>query len=103
MNPQTIIQTTAKYFEVPAEDLAGPSRTAKLCHPRMMAAYLCTELTDASYGEIAAQFANKDRFYIAHCKRIMTIFTTEYELGHNQLLLLKRAIESCNPQSISSL
>ena len=48
------------HFSISEDDLKGPSRMRKLADPRHIAMYMCKQLTDLSFPEIAARFGGRD-------------------------------------------
>ncbi len=61
------IQTTVcNYFGLTLVELTGSNRSRKFAGPRQIAAYLCRELTDFSFPEIARKFGGRDHSSIVH-------------------------------------
>ncbi|WP_425459369.1 chromosomal replication initiator protein DnaA [Flexivirga caeni] len=65
----TIMQQTAKYFELSVEELCGSSRSRTLVNARQIAMYLCRELTDLSLPKIGQQFGGRDHTTVMHADR----------------------------------
>ena len=69
------IQTAvADYFGIEAADLVSQKRTKELVQPRQIAMYLCRELTQMSYSNIAQAFNRENHTTVIHaCKQIEKI------------------------------
>ena len=69
------IQTAvADYFGIEAADLVSQKRTKELVQPRQVAMYLCRELTQMSYANIAQAFNRENHTTVIHaCKQIEKI------------------------------
>jgi chromosomal replication initiator protein len=69
------IQTTvADYFGIEAADLVSQKRTKEFVQPRQVAMYLCRELTQMSYANIAQAFNRENHTTVIHaCKQVEKI------------------------------
>lgn len=69
------IQTSvADYFGIEISDLVSQKRTKELVQPRQIAMYLCRELTQMSYSNIAQAFNRENHTTVIHaCKQIEKI------------------------------
>ncbi|MBQ7206989.1 MAG: chromosomal replication initiator protein DnaA [Lentisphaeria bacterium] len=56
VSPETIQRTVAAHFGISIADLLGEKRTRNIAEPRMVAMYLCRELTSCSSTEVGAAF-----------------------------------------------
>ena len=56
VSPETIQRTVATHFGISIADLLGEKRNKNIAEPRMVAMYLCRELTTCSSNEIGAAF-----------------------------------------------
>lgn len=64
-------ETVAAKFHVKMSDMKSKRRTKALVYPRQIAMFLCREITQQSYPEIARHFGGKDHTTIMHaCKQI---------------------------------
>lgn len=63
---ELIQQTTAKYFNIKAEDMKSQKRTAHITFPRQIAMYLCRELTDATFEKIGEEFGKRHYTTVMH-------------------------------------
>ena len=58
-------------FHIKVADLKSKRRTKALVYPRQIAMYLCREITQQSYPEIARHFGGKDHTTVMHaCKQV---------------------------------
>ncbi|MCB2155626.1 chromosomal replication initiator protein DnaA [bacterium] len=57
------------YFEITPQELLGSNRSKKFSQPRHLALYLCRELTDLSFPDIAAKFGGKDHTSVIYAFR----------------------------------
>jgi len=66
----TVKKVVAEHYKVTVEQIGSRRRFRSVTHPRMVAAYLCRELTGASFPELGEQF-DRDHSTIIHaCKKI---------------------------------
>jgi len=56
IHPETIQQVVARHFNISVSDIIGKCRTRQVAEPRMIAMYLCRELTRLSSNEIGSAF-----------------------------------------------
>ena len=68
---QTVV---ADYFGIETADLVSQKRTKELVQPRQVAMYLCRELTQMSYSNIAQAFNRENHTTVIHaCKQVEKI------------------------------
>lgn len=84
------IQTAvADYFGIETEDLVSQKRTKELVQPRQIAMYMCRELTQLSYSNIAQAFNREDHTTVLHaCRQIEKIIEENGEDKQVIILLL---------------
>lgn len=84
------IQTAvADYFGIETEDLVSQKRTKELVQPRQIAMYMCRELTQLSYSNIAQAFNREDHTTVLHaCRQIEKIIEGNGEDKQVIILLL---------------
>lgn len=84
------IQTAvADYFGIETEDLVSQKRTRELVQPRQIAMYMCRELTQMSYSNIAQAFNREDHTTVIHaCRQIEKTLTANGEDRQTITLLL---------------
>jgi chromosomal replication initiator protein len=87
-------KAVAAYFSLRITDLKGKRRHRGVSRPRMIAMYLCRQLTGASFPEIGIRFGGKDHSTVINaCKRIESLQADEAEL--------KTAVESLKGQLLA--
>jgi chromosomal replication initiator protein len=78
---EAIQKVVASYFSVRIADLKGPRRHRGISRPRMIAMYLCRELTGASFPEIGLRFGGKDHSTVINaCNRITSLQRDDADL-----------------------
>jgi chromosomal replication initiator protein len=91
MTVDAVQKTVAAYFSVKVADLKGKRRHRGIARPRMIAMYLCRQLTTASFPEIGMRFGGKDHSTVINaCKRIEELSQLDEEL--------RAAVESLRSQ-----
>jgi chromosomal replication initiator protein len=74
-------KAVAAYFSVKVVDLKGKRRHRGIARPRMIAMYLCRQLTNASFPEIGMRFGGKDHSTVINaCKRIESLQEDDEDL-----------------------
>ncbi|HLT37102.1 MAG TPA: chromosomal replication initiator protein DnaA [Enhygromyxa sp.] len=74
-------KAVAAYFSVKITDLKGKRRHRGVSRPRMVAMYLCRQLTTASFPEIGMRFGGKDHSTVINAvKRIEALQADDEEL-----------------------
>ena len=83
------IQTAvADYFGIETADIVSQKRTKELVQPRQIAMYLCRELTQMSYSNIAQAFNRENHTTVIHaCKQIEKIIG-ESDDEHEVIIML---------------
>lgn len=76
--PDDIINTTSDFFKISIDDILSSKRNKELVYPRMIAMYLCRELTDLSLPAIGKLF-NKDHSSIFYSINKVSTFLNENE------------------------
>lgn len=88
---EAVQKAVAAYFSVRIADLKGKRRHRGISRPRMIAMYLCRQLTPASFPEIGMRFGGKDHSTVINaCKRIEELAKLDDEL--------RTAVESLRSQ-----
>ena len=84
------IQTAvADYFGIEPVDLVSQKRTKELAYPRQVAMYLCRELTQMSYANIAQAFNRENHTTVIHaCKQIEKIINESDDERESITILL---------------
>ncbi len=66
LSPKQIIERTAKYFQVPLEDVLGPKRDKDIVVPRQVAMYMLRSELHLSFPKIARELGRKDHTTAIH-------------------------------------
>jgi chromosomal replication initiator protein len=66
ITPGLILQAASKLFGLSVDELLSASRTRPLVQARQTAMYVCRELTDLSYPQIAKAFGKSDHTTVIH-------------------------------------
>lgn len=78
---EMVQKAVASHFSVRIADLKGQRRHKGIARPRMIAMYLCRELTGSSYPEIGLRFGGKDHSTVINaCRRMTQIQEEDPEL-----------------------
>ncbi|WP_300380437.1 DnaA/Hda family protein [Henriciella sp.] len=64
-----IKRATMRVFGLTKTEIESASKSRSICHPRQIAMYLCREMTDKSYPQIARAFSKKDHTTVLHAWR----------------------------------
>jgi chromosomal replication initiator protein len=68
---EDVQRAVCDYFEITPQQLMGKNRSKKFSQPRHVALYLCRELTDLSFPDIAQKFGGKDHTSVIYaCRKI---------------------------------
>ncbi len=95
ITPSYILKEVCDEYNVLIEDVAGKKRDAKFVEPRFIVMYLCRELTDASFKEIAKILGKKDHTTVMHgVKDIEERIKSEEELSTRVKAIKSRITES---------
>ena len=88
VTPEYILSTVAEHFDVTVSDLKSPKRSAKYSLPRQICMYLCRNMADMHYDEIAELLDRKDHSTILHGdKKIDSMLSTDESLRKTIQLL----------------
>ncbi len=83
---QTVV---SEYFGIEIADLVSMKRTKELVQPRQIAMYMCRELTQMSYSNIAQAFNRENHTTVIHaCKQIESMMEKSDEERQTIVLLL---------------
>lgn len=66
LSPKQIIERTAKYFQVPMDDILGPKRDKDIVVPRQVAMYILRSELHLSFPKIARELGRKDHTTAIH-------------------------------------
>jgi len=71
LSPEKIVETVARYYGVPAEQLRGKARDKQIVLPRQIAMYLMREETEAPLLRIGEALGGRDHSTVLHgCEKI---------------------------------
>ena len=78
---ESVQKAVATHFSVRIADLKGTRRHRGITKPRMIAMFLCRELTGSSFPDIGLRFGGKDHSTVIHaCRKMATTQKTDPEL-----------------------
>ena len=66
LNPDVIINEVASFYKIRRDKLVGKTRPKNIVFPRQIAMFLCREMLDLSFKEIAAAFNKNDHTTVMH-------------------------------------
>lgn len=76
----SIQKKISKYFKIQSSDLKNKKRNITIVHPRMIAMYLCRELTGHSTTEIGREFGGRDHSTVIHaCSKIKELLEKDVQ------------------------
>ncbi len=82
ITPSSIIKVVAEQFDVRPEDITSKRRNNEFAVPRQVVMYLCKDMTDYSYMNIAKMLGKKDHTTIIHgVNKISTEIESNEELA----------------------
>ncbi len=78
LSARTIIERTAKHFQIPMEDILGPKRDKDIVVPRQVAMYILRSELHLSFPKIARELGRKD-----HTTAIHSVDKIEKEISYD--------------------
>jgi chromosomal replication initiator protein len=66
LSAKQIIERTARYFQIPLEDITGPKRDKDIVVPRQIAMYILRSELHLSFPKIARELGRKDHTTAIH-------------------------------------
>lgn len=78
LSAKQVVEKTAKYFQIPLEDILGPKRDKDIVMPRQVAMYILRSELHLSFPKIAHELGRKD-----HTTAIHSVDKIERELGND--------------------
>ncbi len=94
---EDIQKAVCDYFTISKQQLLGSNRSKKFSQPRHLALYLCREMTDLSFPDIAAKFGGKDHTSVIYaCRKIKSAIETDPNMA-SIVSYLTRQIQSGRP------
>ncbi|MCM1567991.1 MAG: chromosomal replication initiator protein DnaA [Roseburia sp.] len=92
ITPSLIINVVAEHFGVKPEDITSKKRNSEFVLPRQVMMYLCRELTDTSYINIAKLLGKKDHTTVIHGYNKITAELSTNEELYNKVEIIKKKI-----------
>ncbi len=93
VQPADIISRTAEYYDLPIDDLYGPSRAQQIALARQIAMYLCRELTSLSLPKIGQLFGGRDHTTVMYAHKKVTQLIAERRSIFNQVAELTALVK----------
>lgn len=91
ITPNTILNVVAEHYHLKPEDIVSKRRNSELVLPRQVMMYLCRELTDTSYINIAKLLGKKDHTTIIHgYNKMISELSTNEELKNSVEIIKKK-------------
>lgn len=92
ITPNTILNVVAEHYHLKPEDIVSKRRNSELVLPRQIMMYLCRELTDTSYINIAKLLGKKDHTTIIHGYNKMISEMSSNEELRNSVEIIKKKL-----------
>ena len=92
ISPELIQKEVAKYFNLTIADLIGGRKTKNIAEPRMVAMFLCRELTELSSTEIGAAFG-RNHSTVLYAEKQVTKLCEEAEYIRRAVAQLRHEIK----------
>ncbi|PQL20374.1 chromosomal replication initiator protein DnaA [Veillonella denticariosi JCM 15641] len=94
VNIETIQNFVSSYFNIKKQDLLGKKRKAQFAFPRQIAMYLCRDMINESYPQIAAAFS-RDHTTILHAYEKITKEIEKNEETKLMIGEIKQKLTTC--------
>ncbi len=95
ITPRLILEQTAAMFGLEVDQLISRSRTRDLVHARQVGMYVCRELTDLSYPQIAKQFGGRDHTTVIHAyEKVSTRMADKQKTYDDVTALIQQILNS---------
>ena len=91
---ESIQNFVSSYFSIKKQDLLGKKRKAQFAFPRQVAMYLCRDMINESYPQIAAAFS-RDHTTILHAYDKITKEIEQNEETKNMISEIKQKLTTC--------
>ena len=91
---ESIQNFVSSYFNIKKQDLLGKKRKAQFAFPRQVAMYLCRDMINESYPQIAAAFS-RDHTTILHAYDKITKEIERNEETKNMISEIKQKLTTC--------
>ena len=94
VNIESIQNFVSSYFNIKKQDLLGKKRKAQFAFPRQIAMYLCRDMINESYPQIAAAFS-RDHTTILHAYDKITKEIEKNEETKRMVAEIKQKLTTC--------
>lgn len=94
ITPQNIMDVVCDHFNVSENDIKSKNRQQELVHARHIIMYLCRNLTDATYKEIASYIGNRDHSTVIHGERTISDLIEKSESERKSIETIVNKIKS---------
>ena len=85
ISPLAIINATAEYYKLSADEITGSGRQQAVALARQIAMHICRELTDLSLPKIGAHFGNRDHTTVMYATKKISAQMRERRYIYNQV------------------
>lgn len=76
---KTVLRSVSDFFDVTEDDLKSKKRSQNLVLPRQIAIYICCDITNAKYDEIAGYMGRRDISTIIYAKNSVAVLMKDDE------------------------
>jgi chromosomal replication initiator protein len=95
ITPGLILDETAAMFGLTVEQLTSKSRTRDLVHARQIGMYVCREMTDLSYPQIAKEFGGRDHTTVIHAyEKVSTRMKDKHKTYEDVTSLIQKILST---------
>lgn len=91
---EAIQKAVAAHFGIQIRDLTGVKRPKNIAEPRMIAMYLCRQMTDCSQQDIGAAFGGRTHATVIHAIRQVDTMCQKNESVKQTISVLRRQLQS---------
>lgn len=92
MTPSLILETVAEHYHISADDITSKKRNGELIQPRHVVMYLCRNLIDIPFANIAKLLNKKDHTTIIHGVNKITEEIEKDEELRNKIEIIKKKL-----------
>lgn len=92
ITPSLILETVAEHYNISAGDITSKKRNGELIQPRHVVMYLCRNLIDIPFANIAKLLNKKDHTTVIHGVNKITEEIEKDEELHNKIEIIKKKL-----------
>ena len=92
ITPSLILETVAEHYNISADDITSKKRNGELIQPRHVVMYLCRNLIDIPFANIAKLLNKKDHTTVIHGVNKITEEIEKDEELHNKVEIIKKKL-----------